>query len=99
MGLEAGVGAMSLGSKSEGRGGEEGRRRRRRKKAPICVKEQVINPFGAAALLPFKFYHNLLRQGMGTADHVMRLFLKCHLKKSSLSILNFSSFSKTALLP
>ena len=28
------------------------RRRRRRRKFPICVKAKVIDPFGAAALLP-----------------------------------------------
>ena len=28
------------------------RRRRRRRKLPICVKAQVIDPFGAATLLP-----------------------------------------------
>ena len=70
LGLEAGIWALSLGSESEGRGMKRrrGRRRRRRKKSP------------------FKFYHNLLRQGTGTGDHLtlLRLFFKCHVKKSSL---------------
>ena len=82
MGLEAEIWALSLGSESERRGTEEMEKARKRKKSPISVKEKVIDPFGAAALLPINFYHNLLRQGMGTADHLtlLRILFKCHVK-------------------
>ena len=44
MGLRTEIWTWSLGEGGYG-GGEE------KKKFPICVKEQVINPFGAATLL------------------------------------------------
>ena len=43
----------------------------------MCVKASVIDPFGAAPMLPPpSFNHNLLGQGAGAADHLtlLRLF-------------------------
>ena len=44
MGLQTEIWAWRLGG-----GGVRRRRRRRRRKFPICVKAEVIDPFGAAA--------------------------------------------------
>ena len=64
LGFKAGIWAsrMICGS------GEGPRRRKRRKKIPLC--ESISHPFRAATLLPFNFKQNLLRQGMGTTDHL-----------------------------
>ena len=48
--LKARIGALRLGSESEGGYGRRRRRRSRTRKFPIYVKAQVINSFGAAAL-------------------------------------------------
>ena len=37
-----------------------------------CVLQDFI-PFGAAALLPLNLNHTLLKQGTGTADHLLPL--------------------------
>ena len=37
-----------------------------------CVLQDFV-PFGAAALLPFSLNHTLLKQGTGTADHLLSL--------------------------
>ena len=37
-----------------------------------CVLQDFV-PFGAAALLPLKLNHILLKQGTGTADHLLPL--------------------------
>ena len=37
-----------------------------------CVLQDFI-PFGAAALLPFNINQTLLKQGTGTADHLLPL--------------------------
>ena len=37
-----------------------------------CVLQDFV-PFGAAALLPFNLNHTLLKQGTGTADHLLPL--------------------------
>ena len=37
-----------------------------------CVLQDFV-PFGAAALLPFNLNHSLLKQGTGTADHLLPL--------------------------
>ena len=37
-----------------------------------CVLQDFV-PFGAAALLPFNLNHFLLKQGTGTADHLLPL--------------------------
>ena len=37
-----------------------------------CVLQDFV-PFGAAALLPLNLNHTVLQQGMGTADHLLRL--------------------------
>ena len=37
-----------------------------------CVLQDLV-PFGAAALLPLNLNHMLLKQGMGTADHLLPL--------------------------
>ena len=37
-----------------------------------CVLQDFV-PFGAAALLPLNLNHTLLKQGMGTADHLLPL--------------------------
>ena len=39
---------------------------------PSCVL-QVFVSFGAAALLPLNLSHTLLKQGTGTADHLLPL--------------------------
>ena len=41
------------------------RKRRRKRKFPICVKAQVIDPFGAAALLPLQFQAQPTQAGRG----------------------------------
>ena len=37
-----------------------------------CVLQDFV-PFGAAALLPLNLNHTLLKQGTGTADHLLPL--------------------------
>ena len=37
-----------------------------------CVLQDFV-PFGAAALLPLNLNHFLLKQGTGTADHLLPL--------------------------
>ena len=37
-----------------------------------CVLQDFV-PFGAAALLPLNLHHFLLKQGTGTADHLLPL--------------------------
>ena len=37
-----------------------------------CVQQDFF-PFGAAALLPLNLNHTLLKQGTGTADHLLPL--------------------------
>ena len=70
MGLEAQIWARKLrGGGYEEEGGEE------EGDDPICVKAYVIDPFGAAALLPLIFTRNLLKQGTGTADNLTLLRL------------------------
>ena len=41
------------------------------RKSP-CVLQDFV-PFGAAALLPLNLNHTLLKQGTGTADHLLPL--------------------------
>ena len=41
-----------------------------------CVLQDFV-PFGAAALLPFNLNHTLLKQGTGTADHLLPLGCYC----------------------
>ena len=41
-----------------------------------CVLQDFV-PFGAAALLPFNLNHLLLKQGTGTADHLLPLGFYC----------------------
>ena len=70
LGLETGIWASRLGFEGEGQ--------RWRRKSPISVKTYFIDPFRAAALLPPQIQpqvHNQLRQGTGTADHLMLLRL------------------------
>ena len=44
-----------------------------------CVLQDFV-PFGAAALLPLNLNHFLLKQGTGTADHLLPLgcYYFCH---------------------
>ena len=49
----------------------EGRQTDGRTDSP-CVLQDFV-PFGAAALLPFNLNHLLLKQGTGTADHLLPL--------------------------
>ena len=44
-----------------------------------CVLQDFV-PFGAAALLPFNLNHTLLKQGTGTADHLLPLGCYCKLE-------------------
>ena len=37
-----------------------------------CILQEFV-PFGAAALLPLNLSHTLLKQGTGTADHLLPL--------------------------
>ena len=37
-----------------------------------CVQQDFV-PFGAAALLPLDLNHTLIKQGTGTADHLLPL--------------------------
>ena len=41
-----------------------------------CVLQDFV-PFGAAALLPLNLNHTLLKQGTGTADHLLPLGCYC----------------------
>ena len=43
-----------------------------------CVLQDFV-PFGAAALLPLNLQHFLLKQGTGTADHLLPLGCYCFL--------------------
>ena len=57
-----------------GQGGTDGRtdvRTDGRTDSP-CVLQDFV-PFGAAALLPLNLNHTLLKQGTGTADHLLPL--------------------------
>ena len=57
------------GDKAEGGGGD--RHTDGRTDSP-CVLQDFV-PFGAAALLPLNLHHFLLKQGTGTADHLLPL--------------------------
>ena len=56
-----------------GRGGRTYIRTDRRMGGQIPRVLQDFVPFGAAALLPLNLHHFLLKQGMGTADHLLPL--------------------------
>ena len=53
-----------------------------------CVLQDFV-PFGAAALLPFNSNHTLLKQGTGTADHLLPLgcyYFFCIIKLFGLTV-------------
>ena len=56
-----------------------------------CVLQEFV-PFGAATLLPLNLHHFLLKQGTGTADHLLPL--GCY----SLSFFPFFSLSLLSFL-
>ena len=53
--------------------GQTGRWRMDRWTDRFLLELQDFIPFGAAALLPLNLSHTLLKQGMGTADHLLPL--------------------------
>ena len=66
MGLEKGI---EVGGTNGGGGGEEG------ENSPYVRKHRSLTPLGPLPCFPFNFKHNLLRQGMGTADQLALLQL------------------------
>ena len=61
-----------------------------------CVLQDFV-PFGAAALLPFSLNHILLKQGTGTADHLLPL--GCYYSLTSLLLPKCSSDLKYGPFP
>ena len=60
----------------------EGRQTDGRTDSP-CVLQDFV-PFGAAALLPLNLNHFLLKQGTGTADHLLPLGCYFDLKRTTM---------------
>ena len=52
--------------------GEGGTNERTDERKSPCVLQDFV-PFGATALLPLNLKHTLLKQGTGTADHLLPL--------------------------
>ena len=59
-----------------------------------CVLQDFV-PFGAAALLPLNLNHFLLKQGKGTADHLLPL--RCNSKCFEPKGWNLANFSQLTL--
>ena len=68
MGLQAEIWAWWLGEGVCGEGGGGG------ENSPVRKHRSSI-PFGPLPCIPLNFNHNLLRQGVGTADHLTLLRL------------------------
>ena len=66
---------LDLGFFAERMDGRTGGQIDGRPDSPCVLQDFVL--FGAAALLPFNCNHTLLKQGMGTADHLLPLGCYC----------------------